>query len=151
MAVREATEADLEQLLPLLRGYCDFYESNPTDEGLDRMATAVIAAPEAEALMLVATDEADAVVGFAACSWKWSSLRGARIAYLDDLFVGEAARGGGHADALIEAVAAVARRHGAPVVEWLTAPDNHRAQAVYNRLGAHSEPFLEYELELESE
>ena len=34
MAIREATEADLPALMPLLRGYCDFYESNPTDEGL---------------------------------------------------------------------------------------------------------------------
>ena len=38
MAIREATEADLPALAPLLRGYCDFYESNPTDEGLEAMA-----------------------------------------------------------------------------------------------------------------
>jgi hypothetical protein len=42
----------------------------------------------------------------------------------------------------------VARRHGAPVVTWLTATDNHRAQVVYNRVGGKAEPFLEYELEL---
>ena len=36
----------------------------------------------------------------------------------------------------------------APVVTWLTAPDNHRAQAVYNRVGGTSGTFLEYELEL---
>jgi hypothetical protein len=33
-------------------------------------------------------------------------------------------------------------------MSWLTAPDNVRAQAVYNRVGGKSEPFLEYELEL---
>lgn len=148
MAVREATAADLEAVLPLLRGYCDFYESNPSDEGLERMARAVIAAPEDEAFMLLAGDDAGAIVGLAVCSWKWSSLRGARLVYLDDLFVAESARGGGHADRLIEAVAAVGRRHQAPVVEWLTATDNHRAQAVYKRVGAHSHDFLEYELEL---
>jgi GNAT superfamily N-acetyltransferase len=89
-------------------------------------------------------------VGFAACGWKWSSLRGARIVVLEDLFVAERARGRGHAEALIEATAGVARRHGAPVVTWLTAPDNRRAQAVYDRMGGRSEPFLEYELELDS-
>jgi hypothetical protein len=31
---------------------------------------------------------------------------------------------------------------------WLTAPDNHRAQAVYDRVGGQSDAFLEYELEL---
>ena len=148
MAIRDAAETDLGALLPLLRGYCDFYEATPTDEGLERMARAVIAAPEDEAFLLVATDDAEEVVAFAACAWKWSSLRGARIVVLDDLFVAERARGGGHADALIEATAAIARRHGAAVVTWLTAPDNHRAQKVYDRVGGHSEPFLEYELEL---
>jgi GNAT superfamily N-acetyltransferase len=152
MAIREATESDLPALMPLLRGYCDFYEAKPSDEGLERMARAVIAASEREAFLLVATDAANAgagdVVGFAACGWKWSSLRGARIVVLEDLFVTERARGRGHADALIEATAAVARRHAAVAVTWLTAPGNRRAQAVYDRVGGRSEPFLEYELEL---
>jgi RimJ/RimL family protein N-acetyltransferase len=58
------------------------------------------------------------------------------------------ARGGGAADALIRACADRARGLGAPVVTWLTAPDNHRAQAVYDRAGATADTFLEYELEL---
>jgi ribosomal protein S18 acetylase RimI-like enzyme len=151
MAIREATESDLPALMPLLRGYCDFYEAKPSDEGLERMARAVIAASQDEAFLLVATDAGSReVVGFAACGWKWSSLRGARIVVLEDLFVAERARGRGHADALIEATSALARRHGAPAVTWLTAPDNRRAQAVYDRVGGRSEPFLEYELELGS-
>lgn len=149
MAIRDATEGDLPALMPLLRGYCDFYEANPPDEGLERMARAVIAAPEDEAFLLVATDDGSGeVVGFAAGGWKWSSLRGARIVVLEDLFVADQARGEGHADALIEATAAVARRHGAPAVTWLTAPNNHRAQKAYDRAGGRATPFLEYELEL---
>lgn len=146
--VRSAKLDDLPQLMPLLRGYCDFYEANPADEGLERMARGIIEGPDDQAFLLVATD-AEAVVGFAACAWKWSSLRGGRIVYLDDLFVAEDARGAGHADALIEAVAARAREGGAAAVSWLTAPDNLRAQAVYDRVGGTSETFLEYELELD--
>lgn len=148
MAIREATEEDLPALMPLLRGYCDFYEMTPPDEGVEQVAGAAIAAPEDEALLLVSTDNQDSVVGFALSSWKLSSLRGGRIVFLDDLFVDPNARGGGHADALIEAVAEAGRRHGAKAVSWLTAPDNRRAQAVYDRVGAHGEAFLEYELEL---
>jgi ribosomal protein S18 acetylase RimI-like enzyme len=146
--IRPATESDLNALLPLLRGYCDFYRANPSDEGLDTFARAIMAAPDGEAFLLVATDDSGDVVGFAACGWKWSSLRAARIVVLEDLFVAERARGRGHADALIEASAEIARRHGAPALTWLTAPDNLRAQAVYDRAGGHSTPFLEYELEL---
>ena len=148
MAIREATEADLPALMPLLRGYCDFYESNPPDAGLEAMARDVIGAPEDRAFLLVSTDERDEVVGFALNQWKWSSLAGARVVTLDDLFVAESARGGGHADALIEAVADVARRHGAPKVHWFTMPDNKRAHAVYDRVGGSAETLLEYELDV---
>ena len=148
MAIREATEADLPALVPLLRGYTDFYESNPSDAGLEAMARDVIAAPEDRAFLLVATDAADAVVGFALNQWKWSSLSGARVVVMDDLFVAESARGAGHADALIEAVADIARDHGAPVLSWFTMPDNKRAHTVYDRVGGVAETLLEYELEL---
>ena len=148
MAVREATADDLEALGPLLRGYAEFYESDPPDAGLEAMARDVIGAPEERAFLLVATDDAGEVVGFALNQWKWSSLRGARVVVLDDLFVAEHARGGGHADALIEATAEVARRHGAPAVTWFTMPDNKRAHRVYDRVGGTPETLIEYELEL---
>jgi GNAT superfamily N-acetyltransferase len=148
MTVRAATEADVPALRMLMRGYCDFYGANPPDSGLEEMALALIAEADDQGILLVATEEGGEVVGFAACGWKWSSLRGARIVVLEDLFVDADARGRGHADALIEAVADLARRHGAPLVTWLTAPDNRRAQAVYDRVGGRSEPYLEYELEL---
>ena len=147
MAIREATEQDVAALLPLFRSYCTFYESDPSDEGIEAAIRAVIAAAEDEAFLLVATDgTAGEVVGFASCQWKWSVLRGARVVLLDDLFVADAARGAGHADALIEATAGVGRRHGAPLVVWFTQVENHRAQAVYNRVGGSSAQMLEYQL-----
>ena len=30
--IATVTEADLPELLPLMRGYCDFYEVDPPDE-----------------------------------------------------------------------------------------------------------------------
>ena len=108
----------------------------------------MIAAPEDEAYLLVATDDGGKVVGFANNDWKWSSLRGKKIVLMDDLFVHPDARGGGYADALIKAVADVARKHGAPNVLWYTAQDNVRAQTVYNRVGGVPGDYKEYELEL---
>jgi len=148
MAIRPATESDLPAVVPLLRAYCDFYGAAPAEEGLERMAHALVAAPDHEGFLLVAEDDSARVVGFAACGWKWSSLRGARIVVLEDLFVAEHARGNGHADALIAETAKVAGRHGAPAVTWLTRHDNQRARAVYDRAGAQPEPFVEYELTL---
>ena len=148
MKVRPAAEADLPQLLPLVRAYADFYEASPPDDGLERMARALIADPDVEGVLLAGCADDGSVVGFAAMGWKWSSLRGATVGYLEDLFVAPDARGSGLADELIAACAERARARGAPALAWLTAPDNHRAQAVYDRIGGVSEAMLEYELEL---
>jgi GNAT superfamily N-acetyltransferase len=98
-------------------------------------------------MLLVARRDGE-VVGFAGCGWKWSSLRGARVCMLEDLFVAPEARGEGYADGLIEACAERARKHGAPCLQWTTAVDNHRAQTVYDRVGAEGGTWMEYELEL---
>jgi GNAT superfamily N-acetyltransferase len=148
MTIDSATEGDLGALLPMMRAYCDFYGASPSDDGLIAMARALITGPDADGMLLVARDGDGVAIGFATVCWKWSSLRAARIAVMEDLFVAPEARGGGAADALIRACADRAHGLGAPVVTWLTAPDNHRAQAVYDRAGATADTFLEYELEL---
>jgi GNAT superfamily N-acetyltransferase len=146
--IRAAEENDIEAVLPQMLAYCDFYEvEHPDEDALRRMSAALIAAPDDEGFLLVADDE-DEVAGFAACGWKWSSLRGARIVVLEDLFVDPAHRGRGLADELVEGCAEIARRHGAPAMIWETQPTNKRAQAVYDRVGGKPETLIEYELEL---
>jgi GNAT superfamily N-acetyltransferase len=136
----------VEELLPLMRAYCEFYEAVPPDDGLREMASTLIEDP-AQGALFIARDGGEAI-GFATVDWKWSSLKGARIGYLEDIFVAPDARGRGTADALIAACAERCRELGMPALEWLTAPDNRRAQAVYDRTGASSETLLEYDLEL---
>ena len=67
--------------------------------------------------------------------WTWSTLSASRIGVMNDLFVDESARGAGAADALIGACAERVRAHGGTGLEWMTAHDNQRAQAVYERVG----------------
>jgi GNAT superfamily N-acetyltransferase len=151
VSVRSASTDDLPAVLPLVRAYCEFYETTPEqapDEGLDEMCRALIAAPDSEGLLLVAEDDEGAVVGFAACGWKWSSLRAARVVVLEDLFVIPDARGGGHGRNLIAACAERARENGAAAMEWVTATDNARAQAVYDSVGAEADDWRAYVLEL---
>ena len=144
--VRPARVDEIEEMLPLIRAYCEFYETEPDDEGLRRMFETLITEPS-QGSVFIARDDGTAV-GFATLDWKWSSLKAARIGYLEDLFVNPEARGRGIADALIDACAARCRELGMPALEWLTGPDNLRAQQVYNRTGAESGTYLEYDLEL---
>jgi GNAT superfamily N-acetyltransferase len=123
-------ERDLDELLPLMRGYCDFYEVHPSDEELLAMSRALIADPEREGLQLLARDRSGAAVGFATIFWTWTTLSAARIGVMNDLFVVPEARGQGAADELIAACAERCRERGATSLDWTTARDNHRAQKV---------------------
>ncbi len=138
-------EEDLGELLPLMRAYCDFYDADPSDEALLAMSRALIADPEREGAQIIARHDGRAV-GFATIFWSWSTLRAARTGVMNDLFVDPKARGGGIAEALIAECVERCRAHGARSLGWQTAKDNRRAQAVYERVGATREEWVDYSL-----
>lgn len=144
--IRDGRPQDAEPLLPLLRGYCDFYEVDPPDEGLLELVRQVASGPDQGSLFVAERDGEP--IGFAVMGWKWASTAGARVAHLEDLYVSPGERGAGVADALIARCAERCRELGIARLGWMTAPDNHRAQRVYDRSGAQSSSWLEYELEL---
>jgi GNAT superfamily N-acetyltransferase len=139
-------EADLDDLLPLLRGYCEFYEVDPSDEALLALCRALIAGPEREGLQLIARRPDGTAVGFATLYWTWQTLSAARLGVMNDLFVAEAARGTGLAERLIAACRERCAEHGAREVAWQTAKDNSRAQKVYDRIGGRKSEWLDYSL-----
>jgi GNAT superfamily N-acetyltransferase len=129
-----------------MRGYCDFYEVSPSDDALLALSRALIADPRREGLQLVARDDDGTAIGFATVFWLWSTLSAARIGLMNDLFVDAGARGTGAADALIRACAERVREHGGVSLQWQTALDNARAQAVYDRVGGQRSQWLDYSL-----
>src|SRR6185312_8735158 len=54
--IRDAREEELDELLPLMRAYCDFYESTPTDEGISNMARTLINEPSQGAVFIARQD-----------------------------------------------------------------------------------------------
>jgi len=144
--IRSARTEEIEEMLPLIRAYCEFYETEPNDDRLREMFRTLMTEPSEGAVFVACEDGRP--VGFATLDWKWSSLKAARVGYLEDLFVDPVARGKGIADALIEVCAERCRELGLPAMQWLTAPDNLRAQQVYNRTGAESDTYVEYDLTL---
>jgi GNAT superfamily N-acetyltransferase len=144
--VAAVLEADLAELLPLMRSYCDFYDTSPDDDALLELSRAQLADPEREGVQLIARAEAGEAVGFASVFWSWDTTEAARIGIMNDLYVVAEARGSGAADALIAACVKQCARRGAVRLDWQTAPDNLRAQAVYDRVGGGREPWLQYSL-----
>ena len=138
------TTADLPDLLPLVRAYCDFYGVAPSDDALLAISRALIADPDREGMQLIARSADGEAVGFATVYWSWDTLIAARVGIMHDLFVTPPARGTGIADLLIDACVEECRRHGAAKLGWQTAPDNTRARRVYERVGATKDEWVDY-------
>jgi GNAT superfamily N-acetyltransferase len=135
---------DLPDLLPLMRAYCAFYNESPSDEALLELSRILIADRLREGTQLIARDSLGIAAGFATVFWSWDTTEASRIGIMNDLFVVADARGLGLADRLIEACVQSCLERSASRLEWQTGPDNLRAQAVYERVGAVREPWLNY-------
>jgi ribosomal protein S18 acetylase RimI-like enzyme len=147
IAVTRVTRGDLDELLPLMRGYCHFYDVSPTDDALLALARTLITDPEREGVQLIARSE-EGAVGFATIYWSWATSIAARIGVMNDLFVSPAARGTGAAEALIRGCLEECRQHRAAQLTWQTAPDNERAQRLYDRLGAKRSHWVDYSFDV---
>src|SRR6266540_3761407 len=132
MDIDVVTVDDLPDLLPLMRGYLDFYGVDPSDQEVTALAETLIADPQHEGIQLIARDDDGRAVGFATLYWSWSTLRASRISIMNDLFVHPDARGMGLADAIIGECLKRSRDHGATLMEWEAAKNNLRAQKVYD-------------------
>jgi GNAT superfamily N-acetyltransferase len=147
-AIEPVRETDLEELLPLMRAYCDFYAVAPADGRLLAMCRELLVDPEREGIQLLARDGDGQAVGFATIFWTWSTLSAARIGVMNDLYVAPEARGTGVAEALILECRERCRGRGARWLSWQTAKDNLRAQKLYERVGAKREEWVDYSLEV---
>jgi GNAT superfamily N-acetyltransferase len=137
---------DLEALIPLMRGYCDFYEVSPRDEALRALALTLIEHPDTSGVQLLARDEDGSATGFATIFWSYSTLSACAIGVMNDLYVAPGARGRGLGAELIAACEAECAAHGVEILEWQTAHSNARAQVVYDRSGAERTEWVTYTL-----
>ena len=147
MRIALVGSTDLPELLPLVRAYCDFYQVTPSDRelleavagapGRSGAGGAAVAGPRrrrpSRRLRHPVLDLADA---------------GRRPGRGDERPVrGAGGTRHGVAEGLIAACLERCRGHGATRLLWQTASDNHRAHAVYGRVGAtRDDRWLDYDL-----
>jgi GNAT superfamily N-acetyltransferase len=121
----------------LYGGYAAFYRV-PMDDAIAGRLWSWIQDPAHVMDAFLARDEAGTSVGLAHFRAMPRPLGGNEIGFLDDLFVDPAYRGGAVARLLLDAVAAEAARRGWTKVRWITADDNYRARAIYDRLATRT-------------
>jgi GNAT superfamily N-acetyltransferase len=144
--VHPATNSELDNLLPLIAEYQRFYEAEPNDNRNSAFFKRFIA-PSDEGLLLGAWEGRQAV-GFACLYWTHSSVSAVDIALLNDLLVVPSGRSRGIGGLLMAAAMSHAAERGYSRLVWQTAPDNDRAQRLYNQFPASTSLWLEYTLDL---
>lgn len=117
----------------LYNGYAEFYQVPMNDEILDTVWGWIH--DQANPFYgLIAKDENGKALGLMHCRQMPSPLRGALVGFLDDLFISPDARGQGVVEALYDALNKLGQEQDWPFVRWITAENNYRGRAVYDRL-----------------
>ena len=130
----------------LCAGYAAFYRVEQT-AAMRATVWGWLFDPAHEVDGLVALGPSGAVVGIAHYRPFARPLAASVGGFLDDLFVAPEARGSGAAQALIRGVAERGRERGWTVIRWITAEDDYRGRAVYDRVSEKTR-WLTYEIKL---
>jgi diamine N-acetyltransferase len=140
--LRDASPADLEALVPLVRDFCAHF-GYPYAEPLKRDALArALAEPSLGRLWLILSGGGD-IAGYLFLSFYFSLEYGGRTAFIDEIFVRPEHRVAGLGSAALRSALGAAREMGLTAVHLETERSNDRALALYVRLG-----FVDYDRRL---
>lgn len=89
--------------------------------------------PDSRLIILLARRSDGEALGFATVSFAPFAWTGSDVAFLQDLFVAESARGQGAGEALLKAVYAEADGRGAAQVYWMVDETDAKLQRFYER------------------
>lgn len=145
-AIRQATVADLDRIVPLFDAYRQFYRQPGDLEGARRF---LLERFEHNHSIIFLAERDAAAIGFTQLYPSFSSGAMKRIFILNDLFVAPVGRGQGVGTALLQAAANYARAVGALRLALSTEVTNQTAQSVYEKAGwQRDQAFYTYTLAL---
>ncbi len=130
----------------LYAGYADFYRVTQTPAMRDTV-WGWLHDGAAQTEGVVAEDADAKIIGIAHFRPFARPLSASTGGFLDDLFVDPDSRGGGAADAMIRYIGDLGLARGWTVIRWITAENNYRARAVYDRLSERTK-WVTYDLKL---
>jgi GNAT superfamily N-acetyltransferase len=140
LLIRPIRQSDYAQWVPLWDGYNAFY-GRAGATALDPAITATTWTrffDAYEPVHALVAERDGVLIGLVHYLFHRSTTAIAPSIYLQDLFTGHAARGGGVGRALIEAVYAAAEESGAGRVYWMTHESNGAAMLLYDRIAEKS-------------
>ena len=136
VTVRAAREADVPVIVSLIRALAEYEKAAPGAVSLtdDLLKEALFGSrPSVEGLI---AETGSALAGYALFFHNFSSWRGRRGLYLEDLFVRPELRGRGIGKALMQELSRIAAARGCARIEWIVIDWNSPAIGFYKSLGA---------------
>ncbi len=140
--IRPATAGDVPVILELIRALGAYEKAGPNDITADEFILRQSLFGDHPAAEVVLACEGETTAGFAVFFHNYSTWRGKRGVYLEDLFVRPEARGRGHGKRLFLEVARIARERDCARMDWSVLDWNQPAIDFYRSLGA--EPLNEW-------
>lgn len=99
--------------------------------------------PDSQLIILLVRRSSGEALGFATVSFAPFAWTGSDVAFLQDLFVSESARGQGAGEALLKAVYAEADERGASQVYWMVDETDAKLQRFYERTAIRT-PYVRF-------
>ena len=145
MIVESLQKNDKEQWRKLYQGYADFYKMPMNEDILDTVWSWIFDEDNKFYAIGVRSSQGK-LVGFMHFREMPSPLRGTLIGFLDDLYVHPEYRGSGMVQSLFKELKSLAQKNDWPYVRWITASDNQRARAVYDKISGTID-FVTYQMQ----
>ncbi len=146
LTIRPPQAADHAAWDSLYQGYARFYQVEQTAEMRERVWGWLLdAAHESQCLM--AFDGAGKAIGLAHFRAFARPLSATTGGFLDDLFVDPDARGAQVGTQLIHAIKAYGAQKNWSVIRWITADNNYRARAAYDKISTRT-AWITYDIKL---
>lgn len=145
LTIRAPLPADRDAWDSLYQGYAAFYNVTQTSAMRDTVWSWLM--DDAKPVHGMVAQGPTGLVGLAHFRPFARPLSASTGGFLDDLFVAPDGRGQGVAEALIQAVRDHGAAQGWTVIRWITAEDNYRARAVYDRV-ADKTKWATYDIKL---
>ena len=128
--IEAVTYWNLQEVLPLIRRYQEFYNVPETSESNNEQFFSRFG-EDTDLGCLFIFRQNDVAVGFATVYFSYASTIIQKVAVLNDLYTVPKSRRNGIAKQLIEHCKKFAAQKGAARLQWVTALDNEPAQKLY--------------------
>ena len=134
---------NLEEILPLIRQYQEFYKVADISDVRNREFFSQFGESNPFGCQFLFREESK-VLGFATIYFTHNSTLPAKVGVLNDLFCVPGSRGKGVGRQLVEHCHTYAMNNDAARLQWVTAPDNEPANRLYQSMNTQKSSWYFY-------